>query len=92
MGTDRAAVVGRNPVLAPHRRAYHDRLLVRYPRASAGIGGRVGEEDARGKVEARLHAVLDFLGHVAKAFEGRVEVENGDLRAAYLLGRIETSI
>src|SRR5918995_6091514 len=89
MGRDRAAAVGRNPVLAPQRRAYHDRPLVRYPRASPDIGGRVGEEGARGEVEAGLHAVLDLLGHVAKAFEGGVEVENGYLRAAYLLGGIE---
>jgi hypothetical protein len=41
MGGDRAAAVGRNPVLATHRRAYYDRLLVRYLRASTDAGGDV---------------------------------------------------
>src|SRR5215217_277635 len=95
MAIGRAAADGRNPVLAPHRRSYHDRLLVRYLRASTGIDGLGREEVARepwGKVEVRLHAMLDLLWHVAKVFEGRVEVENGYPPVAYLLDRIETCI
>jgi hypothetical protein len=36
--------------------------------------------------------MLDLLWHVAKVFEGRVEVEDGYPPVAYLLDRIETCI
>jgi hypothetical protein len=79
-------------VLAPHREACHERPLVRHPRAGPDVGDVFGEEAARGEVEAGLHAVHYLPGHVSTVLEGGVDVEDGHLRAAYLLDRIEASV
>src|SRR4051812_3277597 len=95
MRRDRTAAVGRHPVLSPHGRSYHDRLLVEDLGGTTNVRCHFGEEVASepwGKVEARLHAMLEILGNVLEVIEPRIEEDEGHPTASNLFGRLSAHV